>query len=429
MKSKEENFLPIPKVRRAANWKLGMQYFIPEWDDRVDWEYNFLTDSFSSPNRDTYNDVYAHEIFPERNYDGILISKAVVDKSKKKQRYIEKHGARELLRYDGKIMGDCGAFGYIKEEEPPYTTAEILEDYKLLDVDYGVSVDHLIVGPFAEPGVREKRYELTLDNAFSFLQKHKTGDYNFTPIGVAQGWSPESYAEAVRELISMGYNYIALGGLARAISQEIIEILMAVRPNLTSKTRLHLFGVGRINAIPAFRHLGITSFDSASALRSAWLDSASNYHTLSGKNYPAIRIPPVDKHGLRIKRVIEAGVSTQKKLKKLERNSLKAMREFDKGKLSLEKTLEVVLAFDKLLELPRDGLVNSEAAARRQRKHAQTYRELLEEKPWKYCDCPICQELGVEVVIFRGNDRNRRRGFHNTYVFYKRFQKILNNGR
>jgi hypothetical protein len=33
---------------------------------------------------------------------------------------------------------------------------------------------------------------------------------------------------------------------------------------------------------------------------------------------------------------------------------------------------------------------------------------------------------GVEIIIFRGNNRNRRRGFHNTYVFYRLVQEILN---
>lgn len=51
----------------------------------------------------------------------------------------------------------------------------------------------------------------------------------------------------------------------------------------------------------------------------------------------------------------------------------------------------------------------------------------LEDRPWQMCDCTVCQEIGVEVVIFRGNDRNRRRGFHNTYIFYQRFQELLEN--
>ena len=428
MQLQKNLFVPIPNISPAPNLHLGVQYFIPEWDDRVDSGFDFLTDSFS-PNRKPYDDIYAHQIYPKPNYDGILISRTVIDKSKKKKAYIETYGIRQLIKYQGKIMGDCGAFGYIKEEKPPYTIDEILDYYKQLNVDYGVSIDHLIVGQFAAPGIREKRYELTLNNAFWFMQKYRDrSNSNFTPIGVAQGWNPESYASAVQELIKMGYTYIALGGIARAPTQYILEILMAVRPYLKPHIKLHIFGVGRINAVPAFRHLGVTSFDSASPLRSAWLDSASNYHTIFGKTYAAIRIPLVDGYGVRIKRILAANKNQTKlhqKLKKLEQESLQAMRDFDAGKLSLEKSLKAVLAYDELLELPRDGQVKPEAKARRQQKHAEMYRELLEDKPWKYCDCRICQELGAEVVIFRGNDRNRRRGFHNTYIFYKRFQELL----
>ena len=39
-------------------------------------------------------------------------------------------------------MGDCGAFGYINEKVPPYTTEEILDYYTRLDFDFGVSIDH-----------------------------------------------------------------------------------------------------------------------------------------------------------------------------------------------------------------------------------------------------------------------------------------------
>jgi hypothetical protein len=49
----------------------------------------------------------------------------------------------------------------------------------------------------------------------------------------------------------------------------------------------------------------------------------------------------------------------------------------------------------------------------------------LEARPWQACGCAICARWGVDVVIFRGNDRNRRRGLHNTYVFYQRLQRDL----
>lgn len=421
----KSEFLPIRNLPAAPNLHLGMQYFIPEWDDRVDPRYEFLNDKLT-PGRDLFKDeLYAHEIFETANYDGILVSRVVIDKSKKKKEALYQVGLRNFLRYNGKIMGDCGAFGYIKEEVPPYTTEEILEYYHQLGFNYGVSVDHLIVGVFAEIGVREKRYDITLKNALDFIQKHQERGYKFTPIGVAQGWSPESYANAVKELISMGYNYVALGGVARERSKNILEILEAVHPHLTANTHIHLLGVGRINAVPAFRHLGVTSFDSASPLRSAWLDSAANYHTLSGTTYTAVRIPQVEKSGVRIKRLLEANVSDIKTLHRLEQDSLHALREFQAGRLSLEKTLHILLTYDELLELPRDGKVDPGKQAKRQEKHAEMYKKLLLDKPWQQCDCRICQDIGVEVIIFRGNDRNRRRGFHNTYVFYKRFKEIL----
>ena len=49
------------------------------------------------------------------------------------------------------------------------------------------------------------------------------------------------------------------------------------------------------------------------------------------------------------------------------------------------------------------------------------YERTLRDRPWRDCPCAVCQDpaVGVEVVLFRGNNRNRRRGFHNTYVFYE----------
>ncbi|MBW4616376.1 MAG: queuine tRNA-ribosyltransferase family protein [Desmonostoc vinosum HA7617-LM4] len=421
----QEDLSTYLELPLAVNTHLAMQYFIPEWDDKVDVGYDFLQDEFSLNRKAYRDDIYAHEIYSKPNYHGILVSKVVVDKRKSKRADIENIGGiHNFIKFQDKIMGDCGAFGYIKQEEPPYNTVEILDYYEKLKFNYGVSIDHLIVGPFAEPGVREKRYDLTLRNAEEFISKHQKIGYNFTPIGVAQGWSPETYADAVKTLVEMGYDYIAIGGVARTRTIEILEILKEVYQHLTPKTRLHLFGVGRIDALPYFRHLGVTSFDSASPLRKAWFDAIENYHTLSGKAYAAVRIPFVDKQSQRIKYLLSSGYERET-LKQLEQEALKAIREYDKGNISLDESLDKLLAYDELLELPRNGKVNPTAKARRLRQHTRLYRELLEVKPWQECECKICQDYGVETIIFRGNDRNRRRGFHNTYVFYKRFQEFL----
>jgi hypothetical protein len=141
--------------------------------------------------------------------------------------------------------------------------------------------------------------------------------------------------------------------------------------------------------------------------------------------YTAVRIPPVDGHGVRVKRLIEAGVAERDALKDLEQAALKALRAFDQHQLGMEEALQALLAYDELLELPKDGKADPVEQAKRRVKHERMYRDLLADRPWQLCDCVICQEVGVEVVIFRGNDRNRRRGFHNTRAFYLRFQELL----
>ena len=140
--------------------------------------------------------------------------------------------------------------------------------------------------------------------------------------------------------------------------------------------------------------------------------------------YTAIRVPPVDGHGVRVKKLLEAGVANYETLSRLEKDALKALRDFDKDQLSLEQTLELLLAYDDMIEINSDGTLDPAAAHKRHNKYAQLYKEILEDKPWKSCDCTICNEIGIEVMIFRGNNRNRRRGFHNTYAFYKRFKEL-----
>lgn len=430
-RSEISELIPLPLIPPAANYDNGMQYFIPEWDDYVDPHFDFLQDSLSPRRVPHKDDVYAHQIFDSPNYDGILVSKVVFDKSKKKQKEILESGIHHYIRFQGEIMGDCGAFGYIQEDNPPYSTEEILDYYQSCGFNYGVSVDHLVVGKFAQPGIREKRYNLTIKNAEDFLKKHAQYNYQFTPIGAVQGWSPETYAEAVKYYIQMGYTYLGLGGLAREKTEIIIKILLEIRPHLKPDTKVHLFGVARLNAIPIFRHLGVTSFDSASPLRKAWLDPAANYHGVNQKIYPAIRIPQAIHKNSKIKKLMKLDfkyfssmdllkISLKISLLKweliqsLEKELFSALRAFEQDQNYLDTVLEAILAYSK-------PFLTEKLLA----KYTPIYKSLLLDKPWKDCDCVICQRLGIDVVIFRGNDRNRRRGFHNTYVFYKRFKSLL----
>lgn len=398
---------------RARNYDRPMRYFLPDWDDLVDPGYNFEIDAPAPGKRRYHDEVYAHQIYDEPNYDGLLFSKGTVEDGRVKTALVRELGIHRFARFEGSILGDCGAFSYITMKEPPYHTKEILDYYQNLGFDYGVSIDHLIIPAFY--AVRDYRYQLTRDNAREFLTLHRAGNYSFTPVGVAQGWSPETYRDAVVELLDWGYSYIGLGGLARAKTEEILNILEAIAPVLEQDTDLHLFGVARDREkceMEYFHRLGVTSFDSASYLRRAWMSATTNYFTDDGQRYAALRVSPVYNSSPRVRSIVADGLATVEQLKTLERDALLAVRDYDRGKLNLETALDVVLEIDRLEEYNYE-------------QHRVLYRRVLEDMPWKKCSCEICRQLGVEVILFRGNDRNRRRGFHNTYVFYKRFRRLM----
>ncbi|MHA7816157.1 MAG: tRNA-guanine transglycosylase DpdA [Pseudohaliea sp.] len=390
-----------------------LRYFIPEWDDLVDPDFDFDTDTHSGGTGDWSNQVYAHQMYPTPNYDGILISKVVAEKSKKKKERINTLGVHRFLRVprDFPVMGDCGAFGYIQDKNPPYTTPEIVDYYSRLNFDYGVSIDHLCVS-----GNRDEwghRYQLTIENAADFIREHRSQNLHWTPIGAVQGWSPKTYAEAAAQMAKMGYEYLGLGGLVRSTTREINEIVYAVRQRVPEKVQIHVFGVARASAVPDFRELGVNSVDSAGALRQAWMRTAQSY-LLDGEAYAAIRIPEAGK-SFRAKHMEKSGLSGRQILE-LEHEALTAIRGFDAGTVSLDKCLAALLNYDRFVTSERADM-------------EPLYRRVLKEQPWKKCGCAICQNAGVEVIIFRGNNRNRRRGFHNTYDFYRSFQKAVQHGR
>jgi len=411
-----DKVIDIPKSWWAKPHRSKLRYFIPEWDDRVDRDFDFETDTHSGGLPAWSNEVYAHQLYPEPNYDGILISKIVAEsdslnneKISKRER-INQLGVHRYLRVPAEfpIMGDCGAFGYIGEDNPPYTTPEILEYYTRLGFNYGVSIDHLIVK--ATESQRQHRYELTIHNAEEFLREHKKLGLLWEPIGALQGWDPVSYAEAARQYVAMGYGYIALGGLVRSSTKDILKVLDEVHKVVPPSVSIHLFGIARTAALKAFTELGVRSVDSASHLRRAWLGAEQNYFALDGNSYAAIRIPGMT--SFRVKRMIKEGRAEREQVFRLQKACITAMKDFDSDRTTIDIVLDTLDEYDSFIDTDR-------------KSHRSLYRKTLEARPWKECPCCICSVDGVQVIIFRGNDRNRRRGFHNTYVFYNLIDRIF----
>ncbi|MEM3101677.1 MAG: tRNA-guanine transglycosylase DpdA [Candidatus Nitrosotenuis sp.] len=413
-----------------------MEYFLPDWEDRLDPNYNFETDTFSRDRSAAYaTDVYAHQIFKKPPYDGILISLAVF--KDKINLMSDGNGGKQIRNFKSikdylriersselKVMGDCGAFSYINEDFPPedYRIDKVSDIYQALKFDYGVSVDHMIPDSVMRKKgnkirkinitekQKEERRQLTLKNAKEFIKYHRKKNLDFVPIGAVQGYCPETYADSAAKTIEMGYSYIGIGTLVPKSDDEIVEILKAVKIAIgKKKIKIHLFGILRPRKIEEFKSLGVSSFDSASFLRKAWLRAGRNYIAKNGNWYAAIRIP-YSENSVLIKNALKEGYSVED-IKHMEKMALKVVRDYASKKTEdVEKVLKTVLKYDMLLLREHDG-----------NHHYDKYKKTLIDRPWERCNCEICKEIGVDVIIFRGANRNKRRGFHNIKVFYDRF--------
>lgn len=401
-----------------------MKYFFPDSQDQVDPSFDFVTEATSPYRVRQRDDRYAHEVLRKPSYDGLLVSKTIVDglpgvsgKYTGAQRHrLYRIGIRRFFRLDEPgwsitTMGDCGAFTYVRDDEPPFTVDEVIEFYDGCGFDYGISVDHVILGydPSETSDLLDdwaRRQALTLNLAATFLQVAREQGCCFHPVGVAQGWSPRSFSRAVSDLQSMGYRYVALGGMVPLKTPQILACLEAVAAVRSPDTRLHLLGVTRCDQLASFAAYGVESFDSTSPFRQAFKDDRDNYYTAE-RNYLAIRVPQVEGNP-KLKAAIRAGRIDNDRARLLEQQCLQLLNEYDAGIASIDPVLDALTAYSELFDSDRD-------------RRAE-YRDLLESVPWKSCPCGICAKVGIHVVIFRGTERNKRRGFHNLHVFAEKLE-------
>lgn len=423
-----------------------MKYIFADCLDTVDPEYNFIDDRHGSGRDSHWSDHYPHELMATPPYDGILVSRGIVGDHKFPGKYtnaqamrFRRLGARNFLRLNKgnlvnlPIFGDCGAFSYVGEPKPPYSTDEILEFYSDAGFTHGCSVDHIIFdfdreesGLVAGSEDARFRFEITLENASEFIKNSKALGSGFTPIGVAQGWSPSSIAESAKKLEDMGYSYIAIGGIVPLRVEDIHRCLSAVRNRISIKTRIHLLGFAKADYVDDFVKYNIESFDSTSPLIRAFKDARANYYVESDKKleyYSAIRIPQSLENNT-LSRFVKAGKINQDDLIKKESRALNDIRGFDLGKVDIEEVVESVSEYGSLLATdPSEG---SFAREKLRENIKNSTRKTLSDQPWKKCKCSVCTKISIEVVIFRSSNRNRRRGFHNLSVYYDHVKKLIN---
>jgi hypothetical protein len=394
-----------------------MKFYFPDAQDVIYPAYDFINDEYPAHRVRQRDDLYAHEALDPMPYDGMLVSKAIIDGvgssvgkySQAQRERLYRRGARKFFRLPKELslLGDNGAFSYIKEHVPPVTVNEVIDFYEACGCDSGISIDHLILDFEMNATLFDanpewiRRRKITLEFAAKFKDEVDKRKIPLEPMGAAQGWSPESYADSVVELQDMGYRSIALGGMVALRTPAILATLDAVKPVLKPDANLHLLGVARPEVMDEFAERGVTSFDSTSPFRAAFMDDRKNYHTRESA-YVALRVPQVQGNP-RLKRRILAGEISQREAMTLEQECLRVMRALDIGQASNSDALQALAAYEKLTEPSKPSFV-------------PFYERTLADAPWRNCECTLCRQHGIELVIFRGSERNKRRGFHNLYV-------------
>lgn len=422
-----------------------MKFIFADSLDYVDPAFDFIADRSPADRQPYWDDAYPHEILGYAPYDGVLVSRGIIGDHRVKGKYTASQarrfhlvGARKFLRLDKPefahldIFGDCGAFTYVQEERPPYTPAEMAEFYDECGFTHGCSVDHIIfdfdpglVGLAGGTDDAKTRFEITLENADGFRREAIAIGADFIPMGVVQGWSPGSMAEAARRLVRMGYDYLALGGMVPLKSPEIKLCLQAIRDAIPSATRLHILGFAKADDIDSFHGYDIASFDTTSPLIRAFKDAKQNYYLpgdgLGLRYFTSIRVPQAIENP-KLQRGVKKGLFRAEELVRLEALALGSLRAFDRGDADLEETLHNVLVYSAPLveEQPYEDCKDSIALTRL----ATRYRVTLAEQPWKQCPCKICQAAAIDVIIFRGSNRNKRRGIHNLAVYHDHIERL-----
>lgn len=390
------------------------QYLYPDSLDHIDPGFDLRAERPSLGRVRGHTDVFAHELLGPTAYDGLLLSCAMVRSprfSQAMRQRLLREGVHAFYRLPSSslVIGDSGAYASPAGTLP--NVAETASLYDHLHVSIGLAPDMLVPGLALLPGARrptgrrlrraDERFEArdaTLNAARHFLKQHAERRARWVPAGVAQGWDVPSYVDAVALLERIGYDFIALGGLAAARADDILTVLRAVGAARRPTTRFHLLGVAQADVLREAPSLGIVSFDSSMPMRQAFKDHRNNYHRLHAPALTALRLPQTEA-SIRVRQGPAVSFATASNA---EREAIRLLWAYNDGEAPLDVVLAAVNRFATLLGL-------------NPRLHEAEYA--LQSRAWEMCPCPMCRTSGVAVLLFRTSEHNKRRGIHNLWAF------------
>jgi len=184
--------------------------------------------------------------------------------------------AREDLPTGKRMIFDCGAWSYRNEDVPKIgknlvTPEWIFEQYqqKASSNDFVIAPDHMLI-----PGVDlDGRREFNTWSATEFLKS--VSGTQFSPMATVHGDNLPERIQTAQQYVSLGYNSLALGGLAARASQKalLLDTVWEIRKAIPN-VWLHVLGLSSPDYAAAWHEFGIQSFDGSSHFKQAFTAGA-----------------------------------------------------------------------------------------------------------------------------------------------------------
>jgi len=443
-----------------------MRYFSPLlWynGERVDpgYDYDRECSQYDNLRERVSKKICGYNFFSGALADGILVSRSLLESSTnltnedgrwKVKTYGKDHW--NILSY-AKTMGlnytsfaDPGTFSHANKFELPaylYETDKMIDYYQDMQYDLAGSVDWPIIekvrvqtgpGKFKyvelDEDTKNMRRALTIELAKDFKKCCDRRSVDFVPFGTIQGFDEKSYRTSMREILRLGYKYIAIGGLPSYSEQQVIELL----PTLSAEIRragyrpgIHLYGrFPSPRYVPFYLENYVTSFDNNSPFLAASRTACNYYHPEFAYNRE--QVPVYDCFSIRIPAERGPLLSRLKRRdNSLWSNGMEVCsrafslfvevrkRPSDKN---IDRFLDAYDAMNQFLQEARMNKVNE----RRLAKDRETAEKALRARLWEVCPCESCAQIGAHIMLTRGQ-RIPHTFLHNTYIQYQRFAKEL----
>jgi 7-cyano-7-deazaguanine tRNA-ribosyltransferase len=173
----------------------------------------------------------------------------------------ESEGIHRLIRFDGPVMTDSGAFQQHAYGSVEVSPEEILAFQNTIGSDIATILD-----VFTEPEESHEATEAALRTTSARARAGRSARAGLLAVPVQGGSHEDLRAESARTASALG-DVLAVGGVVPLMEQyrfpELVRVLLATRAALSPARVVHLFGTGHPMTFALAALFGVDLFDSS----------------------------------------------------------------------------------------------------------------------------------------------------------------------